>query len=139
MLTHHLDYDVQIFDTDCYGVMWHGAYTKWLEMGRVRYLEQTGLTMKQLSDDHDVIFPVVEQQFKYLKSAYPSDKLRFETRMQYARPRMTFLQNVYRESPDGADAEQVFASTTIIVPISSTGKVYRTLPDVLTGKLELSF
>ena len=43
-LEHTLDIDVQIFDTDCFGVMWHGAYIKWLELGRVKLMESRGIT-----------------------------------------------------------------------------------------------
>ncbi|MEZ4573432.1 MAG: hypothetical protein R2857_00650 [Vampirovibrionales bacterium] len=52
------EYDVQIFDTDCYGVIWHGAYVKWLEMGRVDMLKHLDIDLKQMSDAHDIVFPL---------------------------------------------------------------------------------
>ena len=45
VLTHQMDLDVQIFDTDCFGVMWHGAYVKWLELGRVKLMEERGIRL----------------------------------------------------------------------------------------------
>lgn len=35
-------------DTDAYGVVWHGAYLRWLEMGRVEWCEMTGHNLIEL-------------------------------------------------------------------------------------------
>jgi acyl-CoA thioester hydrolase len=131
------DYKVQIFDTDCYGVMWHGAYTKWLEMGRVGLLEQEfNLSLKQLSEMYDIIFPVYEQSFRYVQSARLDDRLQFRTSLDIQRPKWVFTQNAYRVLPDSkgdSTEELVMASTAVIVLVSTSGKVYRQIPEILSG------
>ena len=46
-------FSTQVFysDTDAYGVVWHGSYLRWLEMGRVMLCEKAG---------YKIIFPVEE-------------------------------------------------------------------------------
>ena len=46
-------------DTDSYGVVWHGAYTKWFEAARVGLVEQLGLELEAL-EKSGIVFPVVE-------------------------------------------------------------------------------
>jgi len=43
-------FEQQVFysDTDAYGVVWHGSYLRWLEMGRVCFCEQLGLSLVEL-------------------------------------------------------------------------------------------
>lgn len=130
-LEFEFEYDVQIFDTDCYGVVWHGSYTKWLEYCRVKLLDQLGLNLKDLSDHHDIIFPVVEQTFRFKKSAKFGQKLLFKTRIATQQPKIMFYQDVYR------DTEQVLETIATILPISTSGKVLRKWPDVLCNGLLL--
>jgi acyl-CoA thioester hydrolase len=131
-LQHEFEYDVQIFDTDCYGVVWHGSYTKWLEYCRVKLLDNLGLSLKWLSDEHDVIFPVVEQTFRFKRSAKFGQKLLFKTRLDPQQPKLIFYQDVYRNDDS---TEQVLETVATILPISSSGKVHRKWPGVLAKQL----
>ena len=38
-------------DTDSYGVVWHGSYLRWLEMGRVYWTEMKGLSLIDLVEN----------------------------------------------------------------------------------------
>ena len=51
-------------DTDAYGVVWHGSYLRWLEMGRVMLCEQAGYKLSQLEKE-DIVLPVAEINLKY--------------------------------------------------------------------------
>ena len=55
-------------DTDSYGVVWHGAYTKWFEAARVGFVEQLGLELENL-ENKGILFPVVEMNIRYKSSA----------------------------------------------------------------------
>ena len=125
-------YDIQIFDTDCYGVMWHGSHTKWFEMGRVKLLEKlTGEHLKTFSDTYDIIFPVYEQHFKYLKQVRFGEQLSYETSVEMALPRMIFTQQAYVVQITG-EKTLVIDCQTIITPISTSGRLCRKLPEHLT-------
>lgn len=129
-------YDIQIFDTDCYGVMWHGSHTKWFEMGRVKLLEKlTGQHLKDFSDAHDLIFPVYEQQFKYLKQVKFGDTLSYETSVELALPRMIFTQRAFLIEKSTSEKTIAIDCQTIITPITSAGRICRKLPENLTKAL----
>ena len=54
-------------DTDSYGVVWHGAYTKWFEAARVEIVEKLGLKLDEL-EKNNILFPVVELNVRYKSS-----------------------------------------------------------------------
>ena len=120
MLEHTLELTVQVFDTDCYGVMWHGAYTKWLEMGRVSLLADQGLAMAKPGEGN--IYPVIEQRFQFKQSAFPGDQLRIVTELGLKGLRIICPQTVYR-----GDTVLLESETTCIV-CGSDFKPYRRLP-----------
>ena len=60
-------------DTDSYGVVWHGAYTKWFEAARVGFVEELGLPLEEL-ESNNILFPVVEMNIRYKSSAKMNEK-----------------------------------------------------------------
>ena len=98
MKEYSFNYDVHIFDTDCYGVVWHGAYTKWLEMGRVNLFKTIDVDIKQMSDEHDIIFPVTEQNVRFKAPARFGDVLRLTTWVKPDQPKLIFFQEIQRAS-----------------------------------------
>jgi acyl-CoA thioester hydrolase len=133
MKTYSFNYDVHIFDTDCYGVVWHGAYTKWLEMGRVNLFKSVGIDMKDLSDNHDIIFPVAEQNIRFKTSARLGEVLRLTTRIDVQPPKLIFYQSIqelHQERP-------VVEARTDVVLISNGGKMYRKFPEIMIEKLQV--
>lgn len=65
-------------DTDAYGVVWHGSYLRWLEMGRVDWCEMQGYNLIEL-EAQDIVLPVVNLNVKYKSSAKLNDILIIET------------------------------------------------------------
>ena len=63
-MSHAFKQKVYYSDTDAYGVVWHGSYLRWLEMGRVMMIEQAGHKISKLADE-DIVLPVVELNIKY--------------------------------------------------------------------------
>lgn len=73
-------------DTDAYGVVWHGAYLRWLEAGRIEYSNKVlKLDLKQMQED-GCLLPVVELNIKYKISAKLDENLILETKIQELRP-----------------------------------------------------
>jgi YbgC/YbaW family acyl-CoA thioester hydrolase len=88
-----LTWQVQLFDTDAYGIMWHGAYAKWLEYARHHWLQQRGYTL-QPPQAATVVFPVLEQQVRYKQAARQNDTLAIVTTLTVKLPRLVFEQQV---------------------------------------------
>ena len=133
-LLHTLDLDVNIFDTDCYGVMWHGAYTKWMEMGRVKLFESQGVVLSKPNDPEGFIYPVVEQNLRYRTSAPYGDKLTLSTRLAVDGYKLIFHQNFRSHATDKITLE----ATTTVVVVDANWKVQRRLPSKLTEVLGLT-
>lgn len=130
-LLHTLELDVNIFDTDCYGVMWHGAYTKWLEMGRVKLMEVQGYQFSKPGDTEGYVFPVVEQTLKYKRTAPYGDQLILSTRLALDGYKLLFLQNFRSRQTDMVTVEAV---TTVVV-VDAQWRVQRRLPETLKAIL----
>ncbi|MCE3234926.1 MAG: hypothetical protein K0Q50_1106 [Vampirovibrio sp.] len=128
---HTMDLDVNIFDTDCFGVMWHGAYTKWMEMGRVQLFESQGIFLSKPGDREGYIYPVVEQNFKYKSAAPYGDKLTMTTRLAIEGYKLLFYQTFRSHNTDKITVEAV---TTVVV-VDADWKLQRRLPDLLAQTL----
>ncbi len=134
MKSYSFNYDVHIFDTDCYGVVWHGSYTKWLEMGRVNFFKTLmDLDMKEASDKHDIIFPVTEQTIRFKKSGRLGDVLRLTTWVEPDSPKLVFHQEIRNLHTDRVLVE----AKTDVVMINSEGRMYRRFPEMVAEKLKL--
>ena len=133
-LLHTMDIDVNIFDTDCFGVMWHGAYTKWLEMGRVKFLEAQGIALSKPGEPNGYVYPVVEQNFKFKSPATFGDKLTLTTRLAIEGYKLFFYQTFRSHNTDKITVEAV----TTAVLVDSDWKVQRRLPDFMIKGLGLA-
>ena len=112
-------------DTDTYGVVWHGSYLRWLEMGRVLLCENAGYKLSQLEQD-DIVLPVAELNIKYKNSAKLEDNIIIETNVvDQGRFYITFQQFIKNEKLDKTYIEALVK----VVAIHKDGKLYRSLPE----------
>ena len=77
-MKHTFEQKVFYSDTDAYGVVWHGAYLRWLEMGRVFWCESAGHNLVDLKNQ-DIVMPVTNLNIRYKKSARLNDDIIIET------------------------------------------------------------
>lgn len=61
-------------ETDQMGVIYHGNYAQYLEMGRVEWLRGKGISYREM-EENGVILPVISLQTKFVKSAFYDDLL----------------------------------------------------------------
>lgn len=114
-------------DTDSYGVVWHGAYTKWFEAARVEYCEKIGLDIAEL-ESQNIVFPVVELNIRYKSSALMNERIIIKTVISELTPlRVTFEHKVYKK---GTDLLRVVAHSTI-VSVNGKEKKMMKLPENL--------
>lgn len=131
-IEHQLTLDVHIFDTDCYGVMWHGAYTKWLELGRVDLFKAMNLHLKDLSDTWGIVCPVVEQRLKYKSPGKFGDQLTLTTQVSLQGVKFVFFQQLFNP----ATGRVVIEAQTDVVMINEQGRMYRQLPEGVQERLQ---
>jgi acyl-CoA thioester hydrolase len=71
---------VRYAETDMMGVVYHGSYLPWFEIGRTTLLKEHGLSYRQLEAD-GFRLPVLEVTAKYLRPALYDDLLTVITTM----------------------------------------------------------
>ena len=118
-------------DTDSYGVVWHGAYTKWFEAARVGLVETLGLELETL-ENSGIVFPVVEMNIRYKSSAKMNERIVIKTRISELKSlSVTFEHKVYEQK---TNTLRVIAHTTIVVIDTKTGKMLRKMPEDMYNK-----
>lgn len=117
-------------DTDAYGVVWHGAYLRWLEAGRIEYTDKImGLDLKQMQED-GCILPVVELNVKYKVSAKLDDNLILETDIEELRPSAIVFKQTLKNKD--TDVVNIIAEVTCVAVDTNSNKMFRRLPDFIT-------
>lgn len=74
MFTSKTKVRVRYAETDKMGVVYHGNYAQYLEIGRTDALRQIGLTYKSF-EENGIMMPVLSLNCKFLKSAFYDDEL----------------------------------------------------------------
>lgn len=71
---------VRYGETDQMGVVYHGNYALYLEMGRIEWLRKLGVSYK-LMEENGVMLPVVSMSINYKKSASYDDVINVKTQL----------------------------------------------------------
>ena len=128
-MKHELLQRVYYADTDAYGVVWHGAYLRWMEQGRVELCDQLGLDLVELKKQ-DVAIPVTNMNVRYKASARLNDIVVVETSIKEMSPiRVTFEQTMRNK----ADNKLFIKADFEVVAIHNDGSIYRKLPEAITN------
>ncbi len=124
-MKHIFETKVYYSDTDAYGVVWHGAYLRWLEKGRVDLCDALGLDLVTLKKS-DIFLPVTNMNVRYKASAKLNDTVIIETRIEkYNSLSVTFKQLIKSKETEKVFIEALFD----VVAINEAGKLYRRLPE----------
>ena len=71
---------VRYGETDQMGVVYHGNYALYLEMGRIEWLRKYGISYKTM-EENGVMLPVVSLNINYKKSAVYDDVINVKTQL----------------------------------------------------------
>jgi len=69
---------VRYSETDQMGVVYHGNYAQFFEMGRTEWLRSLGITYKDM-EMSGIMLPVISIKFNFIKSALYDDVLTIHT------------------------------------------------------------
>lgn len=118
-------------DTDAYGVVWHGAYLRWMEKGRCDFCEDMGFNLTELVKQ-DIALPVANMNVKFKASARLNDILIVETWISKLTPIcVTFSQTIKNKE---TGVIYIIAEFDIVA-VNNEGKLYRRMPEVLKNAL----
>ena len=124
-----LEQKVYYSDTDAYGVVWHGSYLRWMEMGRVELCEDAGLNLINL-EKQDIAMPVTNMNVRYKASARLNDVVVIETSIKEISPIRVTFEQINRNKADG----KLFIKAEFeVVAIHNDGSIYRKLPEAIVN------
>lgn len=110
MKTHNTFVKVRYAETDQMGVVHHGNYAQYLELARIEWLNELGISYKSMEAE-GVMLPVYEMQFQFKKPAVFSDQLRIEVRLkELPNVKIEFEYFVYNQ-----EEELLTTASTILV------------------------
>lgn len=131
-MKHTFEQKVYYSDTDAYGVVWHGSYLRWLEMGRIELCENMGYNLVELQAQN-ITLPVVNINVRYKSSAKLNDEMIIETSIQKFNPlTVTFEQKI----SDKKTGKTFLEGIVDVVAIDNNGKLYRKMPQILLEAFE---
>lgn len=131
-MKHIFEQKVFYSDTDAYGVVWHGSYLRWLEMGRVYLCEMMGHNLIELKE-RDIVLPVTNLNIRYKMSAKLNDEIVIETEIsKFNGLSVTFNQCIKSKET----GKKYIEAEVDVVAISNEGKLYRRMPQILADCFE---
>lgn len=97
---------VRYAETDQMGVVYHGNYFAWFEVGRVEMLRTIGFSYQELESGEDCVLPVVEVSCRYRRPARYDDLLDLHTQVKALRGSiLIFTYELFRETVLLAEGE----------------------------------
>ena len=131
-MKHIFEQKVYFSDTDNYGVVWHGSYLRWMEMGRIEFCTQLGYTLKGL-ENIDILLPVSSINIKYKASAKLEDIVVIETEVSEFRG----LTATFKQTIKSKETGKIFITAdVVIVAVHQDGSLYRKIPEPLYSLFE---
>ncbi|WP_335965861.1 thioesterase family protein [Galbibacter sp. PAP.153] len=128
--TNKINIRVRYSETDKMGVVYHGNYAQYLEMARVEWLRELGVSYRWM-EENGVMLPVVSLQLNYRKSARYDDVLTVEARLKNTPSvKIEFDYTIFDESN-----EIIAEGNTVLAFINA--KTFRPMrcPDYILNKL----
>ena len=117
-------------DTDCYNVVWHGAYAKWLESGRIEFSEKIGIKFREL-EKMNIKLPVVELNIRYKHPSVLFDELEIKTTLKDLKKTSAIFGHEIKNLNTGM---VILSAASTIVTTDTNGKLFRLMPQYLYEK-----
>lgn len=116
---------VYFADTDQMGVVYHGVYLTWFEIGRTELLRDRGMAYAEV-ERRGISLPVTEAWLRVRRPARYDDRIRIETELESLRSReMTFEYRLFRED------QLLVEGKSTHVSVANPGGAATSIPDWL--------
>ncbi|MGB5499278.1 MAG: thioesterase family protein [Maribacter sp.] len=127
-----ISFRVRYGETDQMGVVYHGNYPQYLEMGRIEWLRTLGISYKEM-EENGIILPVISLQLNYKKSALYDDLLTIRTILR-KRPlvRIEFDYEIYNEK-----RELLAEANTVLAFMDSANNKPVRCPEYILERLKI--
>ncbi|WP_452221042.1 acyl-CoA thioesterase [Lacinutrix salivirga] len=121
---------VRYAETDQMGVVHHGNYALYLEMGRTEWLRKLGISYKSM-EENGVMLPVISMSLNFKKSAYYDAIIKVKTQLKKTPSvKIEFDYEITNEAN-----EILVTATTVLAFINMKTKRPMKCPDYILHKL----
>lgn len=132
MNSHKTKIKVRYAETDQMGVVYHGNYAQYLEIGRLEWLSALGISYKEM-EANDVMLPVVSLNVNYKKPAYYEDILTVSTTLiKQPTASIEFAYEIHNSS-----GELLTTANTILVFVNMKSNFPMRCPRYILDKLQI--
>lgn len=132
MNSHKTKIKVRYAETDQMGVVYHGNYAQYLEIGRLEWLSALGISYKEM-EANDVMLPVVSLNVNYKKPAYYEDILTVSTTLiKQPTASIEFAYEIHNSS-----GELLTTANTILVFVNMKSNLPMRCPRYILDKLQI--
>lgn len=129
---HHINIRVRYAETDQMGVVYHGNYAQYLELGRVEWLRSLGVSYRSM-EDNGIMLPVIELNLRYKKSARYDDLLTIKTYLKkIPAVKIEFDYEIWNQ-----ENELLVEGNTVLAFIDMKTKRPTKCPDYILDKLKV--
>ncbi|PTX61714.1 acyl-CoA thioester hydrolase [Kordia periserrulae] len=135
MRSHEIKTRIRYAETDQMGVVYHGNYVQFIEMGRTEWLRALGISYREM-EEMGVMLPVISIQINYKKSAFYDEVLTVQTTLKkLPSVKIEFDYVILNESK-----EIITEANTVLAFINMETKRPMKCPDYILEKLaEIDF
>lgn len=127
-----ISFRVRYSETDQMGVVYHGNYAQYLEMGRVEWLRGFGISYKEM-EENGIMLPVISLRLDFKKSALYDELITVETILK--KPplvKIEFDYRIYNEKQ-----EVLAEANTVLAFLDQKTKRPVKCPDYVLEKIKL--
>ena len=131
MKSHDTYVKVRYAETDQMGVVHHGNYADYLEIARLSWLDELGVSYKSMETE-GIMLPVFELHFKFIKSALFDDELKIVTKLiKTPSVKIEFDYEIYNQQ-----GELLTTASTVLVFMDSQTRKPIKCPEYILDKLK---
>ncbi|GAA4325992.1 thioesterase family protein [Pontixanthobacter gangjinensis] len=131
MKSHKTFVKVRYAETDQMGVVHHGIYPQYLEIARLEWLDDLGISYKSMEEE-GIMLPVFELNLKYHKPITFDEKLLIETRLrEMPNVKITFDYLIFNEK-----GEKVTSAVSTLVFMDAKSRRPVRCPSYIFEKLQ---
>lgn len=129
-LTHTYSFRIRYAETDQMGVVYHGNYAQFFELGRTEWLRSKGITYKDMEKD-GIMLPVISLNCKFLKSAFYDEILTVSTQLK----KSPTVKIEFDYKITNKNNELLTTGNTVLAFINSKTKKPMRCPDYILEKI----
>ncbi|WBU89418.1 acyl-CoA thioesterase [Cellulophaga omnivescoria] len=131
MRKNKISFTVRYGETDQMGVVYHGNYAQYLELGRLSWLKDLDVSYKKM-EETGVVLPVISLQINFKKSALYDDTLTVVTKLK-KKPsvKIEFDYEIYNEND-----ELLVTANTVLAFLNKETKKPIKCPEYVLKKID---